>query len=174
MALMNCPECGKEISDQVNNCPHCGFPVNNKKDEGSNKKKKVIPVVIAAIVLLLILAAFFIYKFVYKGSFQISQGKDTIELGTDVDLIKYLEYSPEDIIDVTIVDDGGFDCNAVGDYQVLFNVKNKRGNIKQVQYDFHVTDTVPPELTVLKDTVYVAKGSSYQPESNAEAADADS
>ena len=34
MALMNCPECGKEISDQVNNCPHCGFPVNNKKDEG--------------------------------------------------------------------------------------------------------------------------------------------
>lgn len=58
MALMNCPECGKEISDQVNNCPHCGFPVNNKKDEGSNKKKKVIPVVIAAIVLLLILAAF--------------------------------------------------------------------------------------------------------------------
>ena len=94
MALMNCPECGKEISDQVNNCPHCGFPVNNKKDEGSNKKKKVIPVVIAAIVLLLILAAFFIYKFVYKGSFQISQGKDTIELGTDVDLIKYLEYSP--------------------------------------------------------------------------------
>ena len=174
MALMNCPECGKEISDQVNNCPHCGFPVNNKKDEGSNKKKKVIPVVIAAIVLLLILAAFFIYKFVYKGSFQISQGKDTIELGTDVDLIKYLEYSPEDIIDVTIVDDGGFDCNAAGDYQVLFNVKNKRGNIKQVQYDFHVTDTVPPELTVLKDTVYVAKGSSYQPESNAEAADADS
>lgn len=57
---------------------------------------------------------------------------------------------------------------------MLFNVKNKRGNIKQVQYDFHVTDTVPPELTVLKDTVYVAKGSSYQPESNAEAADADS
>lgn len=41
----------------------------------------------------------------------------------DVDLIKYLEYSPEDIIDVTIVDDGGFDCNAAGDYQVLFNVK---------------------------------------------------
>lgn len=40
MALMNCPECGKEISDQVNHCPHCGFPVKNQKEEGSNKKKK--------------------------------------------------------------------------------------------------------------------------------------
>lgn len=25
MALTNCPECGKEISDQALMCPHCGF-----------------------------------------------------------------------------------------------------------------------------------------------------
>ncbi len=27
MALIKCPECGKEISDKAENCPNCGFPV---------------------------------------------------------------------------------------------------------------------------------------------------
>lgn len=27
MALIKCPECGKEISDKVKACPHCGFPL---------------------------------------------------------------------------------------------------------------------------------------------------
>ena len=28
MALMRCPECSKEISDQAAACPHCGYPVS--------------------------------------------------------------------------------------------------------------------------------------------------
>lgn len=28
MALINCPECNKEISDKANNCPNCGYPIN--------------------------------------------------------------------------------------------------------------------------------------------------
>lgn len=27
MALINCPECNKEISDKAGACPHCGFPL---------------------------------------------------------------------------------------------------------------------------------------------------
>lgn len=27
MALIKCPECGKEISDKATNCPHCGVPM---------------------------------------------------------------------------------------------------------------------------------------------------
>lgn len=27
MALMKCPECGKDVSDKANACPHCGCPV---------------------------------------------------------------------------------------------------------------------------------------------------
>lgn len=27
MALINCPECGKEISDQAASCPNCGMPI---------------------------------------------------------------------------------------------------------------------------------------------------
>ena len=28
MALINCPECGKEISDKAASCPNCGNPMN--------------------------------------------------------------------------------------------------------------------------------------------------
>lgn len=31
--LINCPECGKEISDAANNCPNCGFPLIKQKNE---------------------------------------------------------------------------------------------------------------------------------------------
>ena len=33
MALIKCPECGKEISDQATSCPNCGYPISNEKKE---------------------------------------------------------------------------------------------------------------------------------------------
>lgn len=30
MALIKCPQCGKEITDHVSSCPHCGTPIGNK------------------------------------------------------------------------------------------------------------------------------------------------
>lgn len=30
MALINCPECNKKISDKANSCPNCGYPMNSK------------------------------------------------------------------------------------------------------------------------------------------------
>ncbi len=29
MALINCPECNKQISDKAECCPHCGFPIDS-------------------------------------------------------------------------------------------------------------------------------------------------
>lgn len=31
MALMNCIECEKEVSDKANSCPNCGNPISSKK-----------------------------------------------------------------------------------------------------------------------------------------------
>ncbi len=28
MALIACPECNKQVSDQAPACPHCGFPIS--------------------------------------------------------------------------------------------------------------------------------------------------
>ena len=30
MSLINCAECGKEISDKAKSCPNCGFPLKKK------------------------------------------------------------------------------------------------------------------------------------------------
>jgi DNA-directed RNA polymerase subunit RPC12/RpoP len=38
MALIKCSECGREISDQAQNCPGCGAPVGQKKAEPTNVK----------------------------------------------------------------------------------------------------------------------------------------
>ena len=74
MALIQCPECGKEISDKALTCPSCGCPIkaeepkadvsaersNEIKDytDASVKNKKLIPIIIgvaaAVIVLLLV------------------------------------------------------------------------------------------------------------------------
>lgn len=33
MALITCPECGKEVSDKATSCPNCGTPLNNTKSK---------------------------------------------------------------------------------------------------------------------------------------------
>lgn len=45
MALIKCPECGKEISDMANFCPNCGFPVSERTKSDSTKttSKRVCP-----------------------------------------------------------------------------------------------------------------------------------
>ena len=41
MALINCPECGKEISDKAVTCPHCDFGLNAAP---TRKKSNAIPI----------------------------------------------------------------------------------------------------------------------------------
>ena len=36
MALIKCPECGKDVSTSAEACPHCGFPIKNN---AANKQK---------------------------------------------------------------------------------------------------------------------------------------
>lgn len=33
MALIKCPECGKKVSDKINACIHCGYPLEKYKEE---------------------------------------------------------------------------------------------------------------------------------------------
>lgn len=43
MALIKCPECGKEVSDLASTCPNCGFPLERtvaKPESVSNSKPK--------------------------------------------------------------------------------------------------------------------------------------
>ena len=39
MSLMNCPQCGKEISDKAKRCPQCGAEFEKKKDQDDTSNK---------------------------------------------------------------------------------------------------------------------------------------
>lgn len=34
LALINCPECGKEVSDKAKSCPNCGCPIEDSRPDG--------------------------------------------------------------------------------------------------------------------------------------------
>ena len=62
MALINCPECGKEISDSAITCPNCGVSLKKESDfdslnNTSVKKRKTVPIVIVVIVSVFVLLA---------------------------------------------------------------------------------------------------------------------
>lgn len=38
--MIKCPECGKEISDQANSCPSCGYSLNQQNSQQKKSKKK--------------------------------------------------------------------------------------------------------------------------------------
>lgn len=42
MALINCSECGKEISEKAISCPNCGNPINQTADLIKTEKKEIL------------------------------------------------------------------------------------------------------------------------------------
>ena len=58
MALMNCPECNQEISNQADKCPNCGYPINKIK---RRKTWKIIGIVCVA-VLIIVIGGFFLFR----------------------------------------------------------------------------------------------------------------
>lgn len=53
MAMMECTECKKQISDLAKSCPHCGAPASSKKGGGS-----IFIIIVAIVGLLIIIPAF--------------------------------------------------------------------------------------------------------------------
>lgn len=77
MALINCPECGKEISDMAKSCPNCGY--NSSKIEIKNNKISLIMGIIS----------FFIgVFFIFANSYWLLYGIALILLGI-FDIIFY-------------------------------------------------------------------------------------
>ena len=60
MSLINCPECGIEVSDNAVSCPKCGYPFNQRSNImskllSSRKNQWAIVVGVVVIILLIIL-----------------------------------------------------------------------------------------------------------------------
>lgn len=70
MALINCKECGNQVSNKAASCPKCGAKVGTGESEGYKQIKVVIAVVFA-----LIVAYSVISRFTEKSEFQKSLDK---------------------------------------------------------------------------------------------------
>lgn len=83
MALINCPECGKEISNTSEQCIHCGFrlqkeilvPVEEKKT--SNKKiVNPVVVVVSVVVMFFLITKLAIPSVKYNSAEKLLQNDD--------------------------------------------------------------------------------------------------
>ncbi len=67
MALINCPECSKEISDTVKKCPNCGYKFK--------KKKSIVFWIIIAVVVLIVLGVVGFFGFEYYSAGKLMKEK---------------------------------------------------------------------------------------------------
>ena len=65
MSLITCPECGREISDTVNSCPHCGFSI---KKQPEKKNNKTVILFIVLLVLAVVLTGFILWYILFAKS----------------------------------------------------------------------------------------------------------
>lgn len=71
MALITCPECGKQVSDKAAYCPHCGIEIKkelseNKAGQRRDKKKRRRNIIIV-IVSICVASTFAVLAYLYLG-----------------------------------------------------------------------------------------------------------
>ena len=70
MALITCQECGGQVSERANACPHCGNPIARdtvvaqqlNENQGGSTPRWIIPVLIVALVALAATIGFILYN----------------------------------------------------------------------------------------------------------------
>lgn len=93
MALIKCPECGREVSDKATSCPNCGYEINKSKGEQypkPNKRWIIILICVFAVLACSVGAWWFLSS---NGS---STAKETVTQTT----ISEEEEEPESVINI--------------------------------------------------------------------------
>ena len=77
MALINCPQCGKQVSDKAPRCPHCGLDMTvpyqppqpqPQKTEAPPKKPRKVWLIVAAVAGVVIIVAIALWFFVFNNT----------------------------------------------------------------------------------------------------------
>lgn len=107
MALINCPECSKQISDTSQKCIGCGFKINDVEKK-SNKKLEIILISIGVVTL--IVAVF--YSTNNSGNESNSSSNNSKDI--------YSNFTPsqtkiDESISIELVDDPKFNWNLVNE-----------------------------------------------------------
>lgn len=121
------------------------------------KKKVLIGILLCSI----IMSALFYYVKIYEGKFDVELVENSFELGETKELIKTLKINSKSIRDLSIIDDGGFTTDEIGDYTVIYDATNDRGNHREFVFTYHVLDTIAPTVELLQSEIYLSKGGTF-------------
>lgn len=93
------------------------------------------------------------------------------ELGSrNFDLIKTVSYNG-DVPLIVISNDGGFDPDKVGNYDVTYTVTDLDEKTQDKTFTYVVKDTTPPKVTINKNEVFMKKGDAFNIKDYASASD---
>jgi len=122
MALINCPECKKEVSDQALICPHCGYVLKSKN------KMLTLAIACFTVLVLFVAAGFLIYR-------QISPRLSEKESAIYEMMCEICRQTDEDLETIQILDSSTYYSNDLGGYQGYLKVK-AGGNDYYIKVDF--------------------------------------
>lgn len=96
MAMIKCPECGKEISDKAKVCPNCGVKIKGKNN--------IILIIIIVVLFIVILGStyFVIHNKEDKKDTQEKNQENTVDETETNDIIKEQEDKYERYVDIAI------------------------------------------------------------------------
>lgn len=138
MALIKCPECGKEISDKAEECPECGYPLAQKKTKKvfdflhNLSLKKRIGLIIFGIVCLGIVIFGLFFSIIGIEDYSVISTINNISDGNiKINECKTYYYSPQ--VMNTIYEDTGIDKENI---IVFCDIRTKEGadDIEDNQY----------------------------------------
>lgn len=100
MALINCPECKKEISDQAKFCPNCGCPcINNMAKNVDTKETNKFTAGKIFLIVLFVLAIIAIFRSCGSSEVDSNDGKCDLCGKSSIDKVHGEEYCDEHIWD---------------------------------------------------------------------------
>lgn len=98
MALIKCPDCGKEVSDIAPSCPNCGRPINLQNHSPAQSQppnKKTSPIAMGCLVFLLIVFGLWVIGSLMSGGSSSklispsSTQQPSVDSGPQLELITY-------------------------------------------------------------------------------------
>lgn len=165
MALIKCPECGNQISDQAKSCPQCGFVLNKNgsNDKVINRKVMTIAIIAVTTVILLTVAVITIVKLSnpFSGWGTGRKGKE-IENQTGPGSIDE-PYKMSDVINLDTYDATGYNIGTGERYVenetkfIVSNMSFEDGTYKENFYSFYFdiecVDSEKNDAVVLSDYI---------------------
>ncbi|MDE6568443.1 MAG: hypothetical protein K2K70_12025 [Lachnospiraceae bacterium] len=166
MAIINCPECNKEISDTVKNCPGCGYRLKKKKNskffKTRNQKKVFIIIMTLFIVALLGVGGFFGYRYYWVPLNQYKEAMALVkENKFDKAIIKLeklndFKGSRQKVLEVqykkaeSLLESGSYNAAVLG-FKAAGNYKDASDRINETKYLWAQNTDIDEAITILEE-----------------------